>query len=820
MDQKTLFVDVIIPLALEQLFTYRVPKALNEQVQPGVRVVVQFGKTKQYSGIVARVHEKPPTEYQAKYIEDVLDEYPVVNQHQFKLWSWMRDYYLCTIGEVMVAALPGSLRLASETRIILNPEFSATDRLSDREFVVFQALEMNNFLSLSDISSIVDLKVVYPLVKSMLEKECVMVEEELREKFKPKTTDYVQLHENLNDEDAIRLAFDDLSRAPKQLEILMGLIHLTRVQGSGRVKKTDLLEYAKAKQPTLNALLEKEYVDIIAVETGRLAEFTGTVQEPSALSPVQSEAFSLIAESHKNHDVCLLHGVTGSGKTEVYIKLIEQYLENDGQVLYLLPEIALTTQIITRLKKHFGDLIAVYHSRFNQQERAEVWRHLQRDSGRYKLVVGARSSMFLPFHNLKLVVIDEEHDSSYKQFNPSPRYNARDAAIVLAGLHGAKVLLGSATPSLESIYNVKKGKYGLVELKERFGGVQMPEILVGDLKKETRDKTMKTHFTSFLVNHIEESLAAKKQVILFQNRRGYSSLWSCETCAWTPECRQCDVSLTYHKQIHLLICHYCGNRYKPPVKCGKCGSAKLSMIGFGTEKIEDNLPDIFPGVRVQRLDYDTTRSKNAYHEIITRFEERDIDVLVGTQMVTKGLDFDNVNLVGVMNADSMLNFPDFRAFERAFQMLMQVAGRAGRKKERGIVVIQTWQPYHWIIRKVIENDFDGMAQQELSDRRQFKYPPYYRMVSFVLRHRDRDVLDYRTEIFAKSLRLSFKERVLGPEFLPVARVKNRYQKQIILKFEKTKSFKLARDIIRQRINEFYREKSNRSVQIAIDVDPY
>lgn len=820
MSRKTHYVDVILPLALQQLFTYRVPHELSAWVKPGVRVVVQFGKTKSYAALVRNVHENRPKSYEAKYIDDVLDEAPVVNEIQFQFWDWIADYYMCTVGEVMAAALPGSLRLASETRILLNPEFSAIERLDKREFIVFQALESSNHLSLADISTMLAIKSVQPVVKSMLEKDAIVLEEELRERFKPRTTDYVRLHPNLNNDDAIRQAFDDLNRAPKQLELLMGYIHLSRQdEAQSLIPKNELMTFSGASHSVVNALMEKEMIEVIAIETGRLKEFTGETYAPHALNDNQRKAWSAIKQSFAEKEVCLLHGVTGSGKTEVYIELIEEYLEKGKQVLYLLPEIALTAQIITRLQKHFGDTVAVYHSRFNQQERTEIWRHLQNQSGRFQLILGARSAMFLPFHNLGLVVVDEEHDSSYKQYNPAPRYHARDAAIVLAKMFNGQVLLGSATPSLESVHNAERKKYGRVELSERYGGIQLPEILVADLKKETKDRTMKSHFSSFLMKEIEGVLKDKQQVILFQNRRGYASLWNCETCGWTPECAQCDVSLTYHKHLHLLICHYCGNRYKPPQKCGKCGSAKLSMLGFGTEKIEDQLPDFFPGVRVARLDYDTTRSKNAYHNLISRFESREIDILVGTQMVTKGLDFDNVALVGVMNADSMLNFPDFRAFERSYQMLTQVAGRAGRKGKRGKVIIQTWQPYHWIVRKVIEGGFVGMAAQELAERRQFKYPPYYRMVSIVLRHRDRNVLDARAQLFAGLLRQHFADRLLGPEYLPIARVKNKYQKQIILKLEKSLSFKDTRRLILDRMDEFYAEKGNRSVQIAIDVDP-
>jgi primosomal protein N' (replication factor Y) (superfamily II helicase) len=821
MSRQTFFADVILPLSLANLFTYRVPFEMNGQIAAGKRVIVQFGKTKRYAALVRSVHEKPPVSYEAKYIEAVLDEWSIVTETQFKHWEWMCSYYMCNMGEVMVAALPGSLRLASETRVLINEDFTDSSKLTDKEFLVFEALRVSNFLSLEDITQILDQKTVYPIIKAMIEKGAVLVEEELREKFKPKTTDYIRLHPRLNNEDAIRAAFDELSRAPKQLEILMAFIHLTR-NGAGeqqQVKKADLLAFAKSTHNTLNALLEKEMLDIYQVETGRLEHYEGRVQGLKTLSTSQQKAHDQIISGFEKQDVCLLHGVTGSGKTEIYVELIARHLEKGEQVLYLLPEIALTAQIISRLRKYFGDQVAVYHSRFNQQERTEVWRHLLQDSGRYKLFVGARSALFLPFEKLGLVIVDEEHETSYKQYNPDPRYHARDGAIVLAKLHGAKTLLGSATPALESYYNVKSGKYFGVDLLDRFGGIQMPEILMADMKKEAKEKTMQSHFSSFLLTEMKEALERNEQIILFQNRRGYSSLWSCQTCQWTPQCTQCDVSLTYHKHLHLLVCHYCGNRYTPPVKCSACGSTKLSMLGFGTEKIEDELPVFLPDVKVARLDFDTTRSKHAHHDIITRFQNHEIDVLVGTQMVTKGLDFDNVSLVGVMSADQMLNFPDFRSFERAYQLLAQVSGRAGRKSKRGKVIVQTWQPYHWILQKVMQNDYEGMALQELAERRQFKYPPYFRVISLVLRHRDRIELDYRTHLFAESLRSVFNERVLGPEYLPVARVRNFYQKQIILKFEKSISIAKCKQTLRQQIDTFYSQKANRPVRISIDVDP-
>jgi primosomal protein N' (replication factor Y) len=821
MSRVTLFADLIMPLSLANLFTYRVPFEMNEHIAPGKRVVVQFGKSKRYAALVRRVHEKPPTQYEAKYVEAILDEWPIINETQFKHWEWMCSYYMCNMGEVMVAALPGSLRLASETRILANINFEEVSRLSDKEYLVYEALKVSNYLSLADVSEILDQKTVYPIVKAMIEKGAVLVEEEIREKFKPKTTEYLKLHTRLRSEDDIRQAFDELGRAPKQLEILMAYIHLSKNGQTEQVevKKSDLLAFAKSTTATLNALLEKEMLEVYEVETGRLAHYEGRIRGVKSLSPAQQKAHDEILTGFGNHDVCLLHGVTGSGKTEIYVELIARHLEKGEQVLYLLPEIALTAQIITRLQVYFGDKVVVYHSKFNQQERTEVWRHLLQDSGRYQLFVGARSALFLPFEKLGLVIVDEEHETSYKQFNPDPRYHARDAAIVLAHLHKAKTLLGSATPALESYYNVKKGKYAGVSLTERFGGIQMPEIQMADLKKETKEKTMQSHFSSFLLKEMKEALDRDEQIILFQNRRGYSSLWSCQTCSWNPMCQQCDVSLTYHKHLHLLICHYCGSRYKPPVKCGACGSVKLSMLGFGTEKIEDELPVYFPELKIARLDYDTTRSKHAHHDIITRFQNREIDVLVGTQMVTKGLDFDNVSLVGVMSADQMLNFPDFRSFERSFQLLAQVSGRAGRKSKRGKVIVQTWQPYHWILQKVMENDFEAMAVQELAERRQFKYPPYYRIISLVLRHKERADLDFKAHILADSLKSVFFERVLGPEYLPVARVRNLYQKQIILKFERTISIVKCKLELQAQIDNFFREKANRSVRISIDVDP-
>ncbi len=516
----------------------------------------------------------------------------------------------------------------------------------------------------------------------------------------------------------------------------------------------------------------------------------------------------------------LLHGVTSSGKTEIYVKLIREALEKGEQVLFLLPEIALTTQLISRLKKYFGDQVGVYHSRFNQNERIEIWNKvLENDQSKFRIILGARSSVFLPFRNLGLIIVDEEHENSFKQYDPSPRYNARDTAIMMGNLYGAKVLLGSATPSIESYFNAKEGRFGLVELNERFGGVQLPEIQCADLEKETKQKTMKSHFSSLLMEKMTTAFEKKEQIILFQNRRGYNPVWSCEMCAWTPQCKNCDVSLTYHKTSNVLKCHYCGYFVSPPSSCGGCGSRKLQMLGFGTEKIEDELSLFFPKIRIKRMDLDTTRAKNAYQTIITEFENREIDVLIGTQMVTKGLDFDNVGLVGILSADQMLKFPDFRAFERSYHLMSQVAGRAGRSAKRGTVIVQTFDPNHWIIQKVMQHDFIGMYTQEIIERRNFHYPPFFRIIVLKMKHKNKDTLEFGSMVLAKKLQAIFKDRMLGPEAPPVGRVRNFYLKNIRIKFERDASPKKVKDLIKTELDTFLSMNDFRSIRIDIDVDP-
>lgn len=827
MSKETIFIDVILPLSLPNLFTYRLPESLNEAVQVGQRAVVPFGRGgKLYSALVKKIHNNPPTEYQAKYVESLLDEQLIVNSKQLKHWEWISDYYIANPGDVFSAALPGALKLASETKIVLNTEFEKEkiNDLNDNEYLIFEALEVRNILDLQEISEILNIKNVHKVVKSLIEKRAIVVEEDLKRKYKPKLVSFLRLTEYADDEENLKVIFDELSRANKQLEALMSFIQLSNRYGEKKeVKKLELQKAANVNASVITQLVKKNVFEIYDIAVDRIGNYSDELIGDKTLNEHQAKALTEIKEHFLKKDTVLLHGITGSGKTEIYIKLIQDTLEQGKQVLYLLPEIALTTQLIVRLQKVFGDSIGVYHSKFNENERVEIWNQVlefeHTKSNRFQIVMGARSAMFLPFSNLGLVIIDEEHETSFKQFQPAPRYNARDAAIVLANIHKAKTLMGSATPALETFYNAQQGKYGFVELNKRHGGVQLPEILCADIKEASRKKMMKSHFSPLLMKEMEEAFEKKEQVILFQNRRGYAPFLLCEECGHVPECNNCDVSLTYHKYSNQLRCHYCGQNKKMPNSCNACGSTRVTLKGFGTEQIEEELALYFPKIKVARMDADTTRSKNAYHQLITDFEERNIDVLVGTQMVTKGLDFDNVALVGILNADTMLNFPDFRAFERAYQMMSQVSGRAGRKAKRGKVIIQTYDPYHRIIRQVIETDYEGMYNNELVERKQFHYPPFHRLIHFTLKHRDRDVVNAGADEFTNELKKKFGGRVLGPEFPVISRIKNQYHKNALVKIEREASIVKVREIISEIKNNFESFSNYKAVKITIDVDP-
>lgn len=824
-ERITYFVDVILPLSIPNTYTYRVPYDMNDLLGEGKRVIVPFGKAKYYTAIIKRIHQEIPQKYTAKYIEGVLDDRPIVTPQLFKLWDWISDYYMADIGDVMNAALPSNFKLASETKISLHPEYDGEDEhLSDQEFLILESLQVQEELTLKEVSEIVKIKTIQPIIKRLIEKRVAIVTEELNAKYSPKFASFVEVSEEIKTDEQLSGLLNELensSKNHKQVNALLKIVDQTGWRNGTQIpvlKKQIVTEDISVS--SLNTLAKKGIISIFTAEISRLGDKEQLVEAVKELSPAQTQALSEIQEFHKNKPIVLLHGVTSSGKTELYVKLIQEQIELGNQVLFLLPEIALTTQLITRLKKYFGNLVGVYHSRFNQNERIEIWNKvLTNDLNEFRIILGARSSVFLPFQKLGLIIVDEEHENSFKQYDPAPRYNARDTALMMSNLYNSKVLLGSATPSIETYYNASEGRYGLVNLHERFGGVQMPEILCADLEKETKRKTMKSHFSSFLMEEMENAFEEKKQVILFQNRRGYNPVWSCEMCGWTPQCKNCDVSLTYHKSSNALKCHYCGFFVSPPSSCGGCGSRKLKMLGFGTEKIEDELSIYFPDIVIKRMDLDTTRAKNAYQNIITDFENREIDVLIGTQMVTKGLDFDNVGLVGILSADQMLNFPDFRAFERSYHLMSQVAGRAGRKKERGKVIIQAFDPNHWIIQKVMAHDYLGMYKQEVIERRNFHYPPFFRIVVLKLKHRKKDTLEFGSNVLAKKLQEVFKDRVLGPEVPPIGRVRNFYLMNIRLKFERDASPSKVKKIINDKIDAFLTDHDFRSIRVDIDVDP-
>ena len=822
-ERKTLFADVILPVPIRKEFTYRIPFELNETLFSGARVVVPFGRAKLITGIVSSIHENIPQDYQAKLIEHQLDDHPIITPKQYTFWKWISAYYMAPIGDVMNAALPANFKLASETKIVLHPDFNIDPKLlTEREIEVVTALELREVLDLKEISEIIGIKTVQPIIKKLIDKKAVLSLEELNDKFTPKTASFIRLSDAYSQEenisDYIQL-LESKKGKDKQVKALLTLIHLTIKNQDKLVLKKDLIdeEISTSSINTLekNGIIVQERIEIARLDTNSIM-----TQEFKQLSQSQSLALDEIHMAFEEDKVAMLHGVTGSGKTEIYVQLIQEHLDLGQQVLFLLPEIALTTQLIQRLSAYFGEQIGVYHSKFNQNERIEIWNHvLNDDMNKYRIILGARSSIFLPYRNLGLIIVDEEHESSYKQYDPSPRYNARDCAIVLSKLHNAKILLGSATPSIESYYNAKSNKYKLVELNDRFGKVLLPEIFCADVKKERKKKSMKSHFTSFLIDHMREVLNIGEQIIIFQNRRGYTPYWMCEICNWTPKCVNCDVSLTYHKHSNNLKCHYCSYASKPVGSCSACGSNRLNMLGFGTEKIEDELAIMFPEKKVKRMDLDTTRSKNAYANILNDFDTGKIDILIGTQMVTKGLDFKNVNLVGILDADMLLNRANFRAFERSFQLMTQVAGRSGRRQKRGKVIIQTGDPEHWVIEKVIDHDFKAFYKSEIIERENYFYPPYFKIIEITLKHRDENKLIKAAYDLSIQLRNSFKERVLGPEFPVVKRINNLFLKKIILKIEKDASDKKVKERIHQIVDEFYSVPINKSIRVLIDVDP-
>lgn len=812
------FVTVILPIAAPKSYTYFVPPGFIPEIQVGKRVEVSFGKNKLYAALIADIHTNAPEEYKAKAILSVLDDHPIVKEQQIKLWKWMASYYACTLGEVMNAALPAGFKLASETRIIISPVFDDNyEGLNDKEYMIAEALSIQKELSIDEIRKILDQKTVYPLIQRLLDKKLIYLKEELKEKFKPKVVNCVRLQEPYaSDSNQLEEAFDLMSRSARQAEAMMAYLHLARKNEF--VTSQQVYEMAKVDGSVLKAMQKKGIIEIYAKEVSRLGGYEEELSERSQLSEQQSNALAEIKEKFVEKDVVLLHGVTGSGKTRIYMELIKEAIERNEQVLYLLPEIALTTQITSRLQKIFGDEVAVYHSRMSNNERVEMWKNVLGGSA---LILGARSSLFLPFQNLKMIIVDEEHDTSYKQIDPAPRYNARDTAIYLGYQTGAKVLLGTATPSIESYHNCKIQKYGLVEMPERFGGIEMPKMVIIDAGKEFKQKKMLSHFTSQLIEELKGALEREEQAILFKNRRGYSPTMRCTECNWHSECKNCDVSLTYHKFTQNLRCHYCGYQRPVPKNCPACGSHQVLMHGYGTEKIEDELKIFLPEAKIRRMDFDTVKGKHGHARIINDFEERRIDILVGTQMVTKGLDFDNVGVVGVLSADHLLQFPDFRSSERAFQMITQVSGRAGRKKKQGKVLIQAFDIGHPILGEVIQNDFQQFFTRELKERHEFQYPPFSRLIAITIKHRKPDLCNEAAKIFTQFLRKELGDRVKGPALPGVARVRNFYLLDVLIKLERDGSLiAKTKRLVKAATHHVQSQSGFSGVRININVDPY
>lgn len=815
-----LFASVILPLALPQNYTYEVPQGMQAALMPGMRVVVPLGKRKLYTGIVKEITAQQPKDFEPKPILEIEGDEPIVTPAQLELWNWISRYYMCSEGEVMMAALPAGLKLESETIVVPNRLKKIVDEeLSDHEFLIVEALQAEQRLSIQQIAQVIGLKNPLPIIKNLLGKHYVLLEEEIKSGYKPKKKRMVRLHTHMSEE-TLPQAFEKVSKAAAQSRLLMAFLGLKQELGKEEISAARLLKKAETSDSVLKALAEKEILEITQ-EDDVFEPGTSTKVEPlPALNSEQLKALGEIKAAFESKPGVLLHGVTSSGKTQVYTHLIDEQLQQHNQVLFLVPEIALTTQLIKRLRTNFGDKVLVYHSRFSDRQRIETWLHLLKNPDQPFLIVGARSSIFLPFNNLKYIIVDEEHETSFKQYEPAPRYHARDVSFYLMQKFGGKVLLGSATPSLESYYRTEENKLGLAVMEKRFGNIPLPLIECVDLKAARRKKELYGPFSKTLRDAMEETLKAGKQIILFQNRRGFSTIVQCQNCGYVAECKNCDITLTYHKHTDLLRCHYCGFTRQVPQKCPACSSHEIRSFGFGTEKLEDDLKLMFPAASVKRMDLDTTRKKNAYENIITDFEDGEIDILVGTQMVTKGLDFENVALVGILNADTMLHFPDFRSHERAYQVLSQVAGRAGRKGLRGKVLIQTSDPYHNVIRKVLDHQYHELYKDERYERKNFKYPPFTRLLQITLKHKDVAVVREYAVAWAQQLRQIFGKRVLGPEMPPTGRLRNKYIFEIMLKFENEASPGKVKRILQQSYEDFDKAWSKGRVQVIFDVDPF
>jgi len=820
-----LFAQVILPLSLHDAYTYKVPPSLQNDIAPGKRVIVQFGKKKMYAALILSLSAETTEDFEIKEVQQILDEHPVVLPENFKLWHWIASYYCCTLGDVFRAALPTGLKLESKSKVFITG-VETQIQLSLKEELIIRQLEQDVSL-LAELERKLGRDFSFAALKSLMSKQLIYVEEKVNAKYKPKTETFVKLHPEINSEKTLTEKTETIKRAKKQVQLLYHFCSATNAFQKDQITeipKKELLHGTNYSSGILKELAKKKILKEYQKQVSRIEEDKIDQVSINLLNKYQEKALAEIKTQFETKPVTLIHGITASGKTEIYIHLIDEVLKTGKQALYLVPEIALTTQIIKRLKNVFGNKVGIYHSRLNSQERVEIWEktlQFQQEPGKgYQIVLGARSAVFLPFSKLGLVIVDEEHENSFKQFDPTPRYNARDMAVILGLQNQAKVLLGSATPSYESYYNALAGKYGLVNLLKRHSEMELPEIIVSDLKRAYKRKQMRSILAPELYELMESALEKNEQIILFQNRRGYSPYVECFSCGNIPKCSNCDVSLTYHKYKRRLSCHYCGFSYQLPDKCDECGSPEIKTRGFGTEKIEDEIKQLFRNARIARMDLDTTQSKDAFSKIVKKLEDRKTDILIGTQMVTKGLDFEHVSVVGILNADNLINFPDFRAHERAYQLISQVSGRAGRKHKRGKVVVQTSQPEHPLIELIQKQDYQTALNIQFEERKLFNYPPFFRLIKIIVKHKNIDTVNRASNQLAQLLKENKHLIVMGPEFPLISRIQLWHQKEIWIKIDKKLNLDLIKSRIVAALKNVKKQPSNSNCMINIDVDPY